>query len=57
MLTDEPEVVELYALMSRANLAFASFNKIAMDPAGNPDPNDLRLAWAGGAGAFRLTPR
>ena len=33
------------------------FNKITIDPDGNPDPADLRAAWAAGARGFRLTPR
>jgi deazaflavin-dependent oxidoreductase (nitroreductase family) len=54
---DEAEVLEAYAVMCRDNHTFAAFNKIGFDPAGNPDPADLRLAWASGARAFRLTPR
>ena len=34
-----------------------SSTRSASTPAGNPDPADLRLAWAAGARAFRLTPR
>ena len=55
--TDEAGVVELYAVMARDNHSFAKFNKIGLDPAGAPDPADLRLAWAAGARAIRLTPR
>ena len=32
--------------MARDNRAFARFNKIGLDRDGNPDPDDLRLAWA-----------
>jgi deazaflavin-dependent oxidoreductase (nitroreductase family) len=53
----EPEVVALYAVMCRDNHQFAKFNKIGFDAAGNPDKEDLHLAWMAGARAFRLTPR
>ncbi|HEY2273761.1 MAG TPA: nitroreductase/quinone reductase family protein [Jatrophihabitantaceae bacterium] len=56
-LTDEVGVVDAYATMSRANANFAKFNRIGLDPAGEPDPGDLRLAWQSGARAFRLRPR
>lgn len=55
--TDEAGVVELYAVMARDNHNFAKFNKIGLDPDGTPSPDDLRLAWAAGARAIRLTPR
>lgn len=54
---DEPGVVAAYGTMARDNHAFAKFNRIGLDAAGNPDPEDLHLAWAAGARAFRLTPR
>lgn len=54
---DEPDVVAAYALMSRDNKAFANFNKIGFDAEGNPNAEDLHLAWMAGARAFRLTPR
>jgi deazaflavin-dependent oxidoreductase (nitroreductase family) len=57
VFTDEPGVVGWYGLMARDNHQFAKFNKIRIDEAGEPDPGDLRLAWVGGARAFRLTPR
>ena len=57
VLADEQEVVDAYAVMARDNHAFAKFNNIGLDPAGNPVPADLRLAWTAGARAFRLTPR
>jgi hypothetical protein len=57
VFTDEAKVVEAYAVMCRDNRNFAKFNNIGFDAAGNPDPADLRLAWAAGARAFRLTPR
>ena len=57
VLADEQEVVDAYAVMARDNHAFAKFNNIGFDPAGNPVPADLRLAWTTGARAFRLTPR
>jgi hypothetical protein len=57
LFTDEPSVVEHYAVMARSNHTFASFNKIGFDAAGNPDPTDLHLGWASGARAILLTPR
>jgi deazaflavin-dependent oxidoreductase (nitroreductase family) len=57
VLTDEDAVVKDYAVMARDNRNFASFNKIGFDEHDNPDPADLRLAWAAGARAFRLTLR
>ena len=56
VLSAEPEVVAAYAVMGRDNHNFASFNKIGFDASGNPNPDDLHLAWAAGARAFRLTP-
>jgi len=56
VFTDEAQVTEHYAVMARDNHNFAKFNKISLDQGGNPDPADLRLAWAAGARAFRLTP-
>lgn len=57
VITDEPGVTEAYATMARDNRQFAGFNQIGVDEHGEPDPSDLHLAWAGGARAFRLTPR
>ena len=57
VFTDEVGVTELYAVMARDNHGFAKFNKIGLDRDGNPDPDDLRLAWAAGARAFQLTLR
>ena len=56
VLTEEQQVTDAYAVMARDNHAFAKFNNIGFDSAGNPLPVDLRLAWAAGARAFRLTP-
>jgi hypothetical protein len=56
VFTDEAGVTERYAAMARDNRNFAKFNKISLDQDGNPDPADLRLAWAAGARAFLLTP-
>jgi hypothetical protein len=56
VLTTEADVATAYAVMARDNRQFASFNKIGLDEQGNPDPEDLHLAWAAGARAFRLTP-
>jgi hypothetical protein len=55
-ITDETGVLDAYATMARDNRQFAKFNKISLDGNRNPDPADLRLAWAGGARAFRLRP-
>jgi deazaflavin-dependent oxidoreductase (nitroreductase family) len=57
VLTDEASVVANYAVIARGNGSFARFNKIGFDRDGNPDPADLRLAWAAGARVFRLTLR
>jgi len=54
---DEAGVVGAYAIMARDNKAFANFNKVGFDTDGNPNPEDLHLAWMAGARAFRLTPR
>lgn len=57
VFTDEVGVGERYALMARDNKSFAAFNNIGFDAAGNPEPADLRAAWAAGARAFELTVR
>ena len=57
VFADEGGVVECYTAMARDNHQFARFNEIGFDPAGEPDPDDLRAAWAAGARAFRLTVR
>ena len=57
VLTAEHDVASAYAVMARDNHNFARFNNIGFDPAGNPVPADLHLAWAAGARAFRLTLR
>jgi deazaflavin-dependent oxidoreductase (nitroreductase family) len=57
VFADETGEVECYAAMARDNHQFARFNQINFDPAGEPDPDDLRAAWATGARAFRLTVR
>lgn len=57
VFTEEHAVIDAYATMARDNRNFASFNRIGFDADGNPDPADLRLAWAAGARAIRLTPR
>ena len=56
VITDEAGVVENYATMARNNHQFAKFNQIGLDEADSPNPDDLHLAWATGAPAFRLTP-
>ena len=55
--TSEADVTGAYATMCRNNKAFANFNKIGFDASGNPNPDDLHLAWMAGARAFRLAPR
>jgi deazaflavin-dependent oxidoreductase (nitroreductase family) len=57
VVTDEAGVVEHFATMARDNAQFAKFNKIARDEHGEPDGNDLHLAWAAGARGVLLTPR
>lgn len=55
-ISDEAGVIDAFASMARDNHAFAKFNKIGFDAAGNPDLTDLRLVWSAGARAVRLTP-
>jgi hypothetical protein len=55
--TAEEDVVARYAIMSKENRSFASFNRIGFDANGEPDQEDLHLAWAAGARAFQLTLR
>ncbi|HEV2953041.1 MAG TPA: hypothetical protein VG015_03000 [Candidatus Dormibacteraeota bacterium] len=57
VFSDEAGVVEQYGIIARDNHQFAKFNMIGIGPDGSPNPDDLHLAWAGGARAFRLTPR
>jgi len=54
--TTESEVVRAYAHMARMNPTFARFNGIRIGEDGEPDRDDLRLAWLGGARAIRLSP-
>jgi hypothetical protein len=56
VFTDEHHVVEQFAIMARDNHQFAKFNKIGLDKAGDPNSEDLHLAWAAGARAIRLIP-
>ncbi len=53
--TDEADVVKYYDVICRDNHNFASINKVGLDAAGNPDPEDMKLAWAAGARVLRLT--
>lgn len=55
--TDEESVVDQFAAMCRDNRQFAKFNQIGFAADGTPSDTDLRLAWAAGARAIRLTPR
>lgn len=57
VLTDEAEVTRYYALIAQRNPNFARFNKIRVGADGNPDPDDLRAAWADGARVILLTLR
>ena len=57
VFTGEGAVTDAYGVMCRDNRTFATFNRVGLDAAGNPDQNDLHLAWEAGARAFRLTPR
>ena len=57
VITDEPGVVDAYAVMARDNHNFARFNHIGFAADGHPLPADLHRAWAAGARAVRLTPR
>lgn len=53
--TAESEVVAAYAHMARVNPVFARFNTISVGADGEPDPEDLRRAWRGGARVIRLS--
>lgn len=57
VFTEEEDVTRLYAVICRANKTFAGFNKISYGANGEPDADDLRAAWRGGARAFLLAPR
>jgi deazaflavin-dependent oxidoreductase (nitroreductase family) len=57
VFTGEEDVTRLYAVICRGNKNFAGFNKIRLGPDGEPNPDDLRAAWQGGARAFLLAPR
>src|ERR1700761_33664 len=54
VLTSEPDVTALYAVICRDNRQFAKFNQIGYGPDDTPDPADLHRAWTAGARAFRL---
>ncbi|MCO1657266.1 hypothetical protein [Pseudonocardia humida] len=55
--TEEADVVRLYDVIARDNHQFAKFNGLGLDAAGNPDPDDLRAAWAAGARVLELRVR
>ena len=57
VLSEEADVVPLYAEMCRKNRIFANFNKISIDDSGEPSSDDLRAAWVAGARAIWLSPR
>jgi deazaflavin-dependent oxidoreductase (nitroreductase family) len=56
VVTDEAGVVEHLALMAKDNHQFAKLNGIGFDQRGEPDPEDLHLAWTAGARVALLTP-
>ncbi|HEY0933561.1 MAG TPA: hypothetical protein VGD91_07455 [Trebonia sp.] len=56
VFTEEEDVTRQYAVMCRDNRTFAKFNQIGFGAGGDPEPEDLRMAWVAGARAFRLTP-
>ena len=55
--TDEAGVLADYGFLARDNHQFARFNRITLDAAGEPDPDDLRRCWAAGGRSVRLVPR
>jgi deazaflavin-dependent oxidoreductase (nitroreductase family) len=57
VLEDEAGVVDHLSIMARENHQFARFNRIGLDPAGQPVLEDLHLAWAAGARVAVLSPR
>ncbi|HEU5266355.1 MAG TPA: hypothetical protein VFU35_06625 [Jatrophihabitans sp.] len=54
VIADQDGVVERYAVIARDNHQFARFNKIELDPAGNPNRADLLRAWSAGARAIEF---
>ena len=56
-IAGEADVTRLYAVICRANKTFAGFNKVGYGADGEPDADDLRAVWRGGARAFLFTPR
>lgn len=52
----EDGVVRAYGHMARMNPTFARFNSIRVEDAGEPNHEDLRLAWLAGGRAIQLTP-
>ncbi len=57
ILTGANDVIAEYAAMARTNTTFARFNSIHLGPSGEPDAEDVKLAWSAGARVIRLTPR
>jgi hypothetical protein len=57
VVIDEAGVVDRYGVIARQNPYFARYNQIRLDAHGEPDPRDLRAAWADGARVVVLTPR
>jgi hypothetical protein len=57
VITNEAGVVDGYAVICRDNHQFARFNKIRIDDAGEPNRDDLYLAWRAGSRVFRISPQ
>jgi hypothetical protein len=57
VLTGEHHVIAEYTAMARINPTFARFNGIRLSSGGEPDAEDVKLAWLAGARVIRLTPR
>ncbi|NUR25860.1 MAG: nitroreductase family deazaflavin-dependent oxidoreductase [Kribbellaceae bacterium] len=56
VITDEDGVVDHYATLASNNHQWAKFNNITLDQTGNPNVDDLHLAWSAGGRAIVLTP-
>ncbi|HSZ41640.1 MAG TPA: hypothetical protein VK817_16915 [Trebonia sp.] len=57
VFTEVQDVTRLFAVICRDNHNFAKFNKVRLGADGEPDADDLRLAWTEGARVYELTPR
>jgi hypothetical protein len=56
VVSEEAGVVEHLAVMARDNRQFAKFNGIGFDEKGEPNLEDLHLAWVAGARVAVLSP-